>query len=124
VPVLMFSSAAGFVLCGRVDYMLIAVLNAVAFMCFHGAFGLALNLKNPNLTWVNETSPVKQDFHVLITIFGGMITALLPVACSAALMNAADIRIALLLSAAIYTAAFALLYKWITGKGARIFEEL
>ena len=124
IPVLMFSSAAGFVLCGRVDYMLIAVLNAVAFMCFHGAFGLALNLKNPNLTWVNETSPVKQDFHVLITIFGGMITALLPVACSAALMNAADIRIALLLSAAIYTAAFALLYKWITGKGARIFEEL
>ena len=41
-----------------------------------------------------------------------------------ALMNAADIRIALLLSAAIYTAVFALLYKWITGKGARIFEEL
>lgn len=41
------------------------------FICFCGAFGLFLNIKNPNLSWTNETVPIKQSISVTIAIFGG-----------------------------------------------------
>lgn len=46
------------------------------FVC--DATGLALNLKKPNLEWTSETAAVKQNYNVLVIIFGGwfMVTVL------------------------------------------------
>ena len=41
------------------------------FVLLSAAFGLMVNLKMPNLSWTDETVPVKQSMGVLLSLFGG-----------------------------------------------------
>ena len=42
----------------------------LAFVLFTALFGIILNLKFPNFTWINETVAVKQSASVSIALFG------------------------------------------------------
>lgn len=61
----------GYVIKADMSDIIYMVLLAFAYILFSAAFGLFLNLKSPNLTWTNETVPVKQSAAVGISLFSG-----------------------------------------------------
>ena len=78
----------------------------------------------PNLNWSNEIYPVKQSLGVGLGLFGGWGFAALP--CVLYLWKGYRIPSALygLVHFALLLILSAVLYGWITTKGARRLEEL
>ena len=97
---------------------------SVLYIIFSASFGVFLNLKSPNLTWRNETVPIKQSMSMMVSIFGswGITVALcvlyLPVSgiVSPAVYALMAAILLLLLSLA--------LLRWIKTRGAEIFAAL
>ena len=88
------------------------------------ALGLAINLKRPNLTWTNETAPVKQSLGVLLTLLAGWLWGVLIGAGYYLLMGAVSALVWLALCALLTAALAGLLLLWLRGRGARIFAAL
>ena len=102
----------------------LAACVVLLFILLSGAFGLVVGVKKPNLTWTNETTPIKQGLPVLLTLFGGMVLSL-------AMGAGAYFTIGILSSegylgalAALLAAADLLLLIWLRTRGARIFAHL
>ena len=102
-------------------YMVVAV---AAFTMFCAAFGLVLNLKKPNLTWTNETVPVKQSFSVAVHMFSGWGIAAVFGLAGYALMGFVGTDPCILGFAIIMIFAARILNGWLRKKGTRIFSEL
>ena len=94
------------------------------FVLFSACFGLAVNLKTPNLKWSDETVPVKQSLGVMLSMFGGW--ALVVAMCMLYLLlnKYLSPELYLLCVAAVVAAACAGLLLWLKNRGARIFREL
>lgn len=96
----------------------------VLFTLLSAAFGLAVNLKEPNLKWTDEIVPIQQSIGVVLAMFGGwgFIAALggLNLLVRAIIPGGYY----LLLCAAVIAAAAALLLHWLKTRGAKIFEAL
>lgn len=103
---------------------LLVIAVSLAFIALFDCLGLAINLKNPNLTWTNEITPIKQSVSVMVCLFGGWIYSALLMVLGFALgrVLGSDIFLA---AATTLTAAIAfVIYAWIKKKGSRIFAEL
>ena len=100
------------------------IVLTVADVMFTAAIGLFLNLKNVNLTWTNETVPIKQSTAVAIGLFGGWGKALLIGAVAFLLMNKIDITYYPFACAVVLLLAARYLNRWIDTKGAEIFRYL
>ena len=97
---------------------------SVLIILFSAAFGVFLNLKAPNLTWKNETVPIKQSMSMVVSIFGSWgITAALCVLYFrlAGIFSPAGYA---LLVAALLLVLSILLLRWIKTRGAEIFASL
>ena len=105
----------------QIIYMIVLT---VADVMFTAALGLFLNLKNPNLTWTNETAPIKQSAAVAIGLFGGWGKALLIGAVAFLLMNKIDMTYYPFACAVVLLLAARYLNRWIDTKGAEIFRYL
>ena len=57
--------------------MLFSAFVALAYVLFSALFALFLGLIRANLTWVSETTPIKQNMAVVFTLFGGFVYAAL-----------------------------------------------
>lgn len=97
-------------------YLLYTLLSALA--------ALALGLKMPNLTWTNETTPIKQSGCVMLALFANWFYAIalggLYFLCGKVLSAAAYLAI----FAVVTAAGSALLLRWVKKQGARIFAAL
>lgn len=102
-------------------YMIVAV---AAFELFTSAYGLVLNLKKPNLTWTNETVPVKQGFSVTVHLFSGWGIVLVFGAASYALFNLIGTDFCILGFAIIMILIARVLNGWLRKTGTKIFAEL
>ncbi len=103
---------------------LLVIAVSLAFIALFDCLGLAVNLKNPNLTWTNEITPIKQSASVMVCLFGGWIysAALMALGFGLGRTFGSD---AFLASATVLTAAIAfVIYVWLKKKGTRIFAEL
>ena len=99
-------------------------ITVLVSILFFSEFGLILGLKMPNLNWTNEISPIKQGLPPMISVFGGMIFAIL-IAVGDLIMNGVIPDWAYLaVFALIFFILSALMYAWIKKKGTRIFREL
>ena len=58
-------------------YFGVIVLFAVSYTLLGALSGLMLGVKMPTLTWTNEIMPIKQGAPVMLTLFGGMVYAVL-----------------------------------------------
>ena len=102
----------------------LAAVTALGYIAFSACLGLTLGVKRASFTWTNELIPIKQSLAVMIALFGGWLYAL----ALAGLYLWQGWR----LGAAAYLALFAvatllaaaLLYRWLSTKGARRFAEL
>lgn len=105
-------------------FCVMMVVLPMLFVLFSGSFGLAINLKTPNLNWTDETVPVKQSIGVMLTLFGGWLIVLafggLYVLMRALLIP----ELFLLCVAFVLAAASTALLFWLKNRGTRIFETL
>ena len=83
-----------------------------------------IRLKMPNLTWTNETTPIKQSGCVMLALFANWFYAIalggLYFLCGKVLSAAAYLAI----FAVVTAAGSALLLRWVKKQGARIFAAL
>ena len=107
---------------------LLLTLICVLFVALSSAGGLAINLKRPNLTWTNEAVPVKQNFGVVVALFGGWILAGIIVGVYILMglflggFPAPEPYLAIV--AVLLALAVAGLNLWLRRRGAAIFETL
>lgn len=95
VPMLFCALCAVITLPGGAAEMALAVVVALLYTLLSALAALALGLKMPNLTWTNETTPIKQSGCVMLA-----------------------------LAAAITAVVCALLLRWVKQRGTRIFAAL
>ena len=100
------------------------IVAVAAFELFTSAYGLVLNLKKPNLTWTNETVPVKQGFSVTVHMFSGWGIVLVFGAASYALFNLIGTDSCILGFAIIMILIARVLNGWLRKTGTIIFSEL
>ncbi len=105
---------------------LLVLLTALLYCVFIGCVGLWLNLRRPNLSWTNEIVPIKQSLSVLLTMLIGWAFAIVSAGLYMLVFAPAGLGAELyLLFVCVVTAALdALLLRWLSRGGARIFEEL
>ena len=127
VPALVFALCAVIALKPDIFVGVLLVFNAALFCVSHALFSLYCGLHKVNLNWTNEIVPIKQSMSVLFAVFGGFGYAVLSgVLYLLFAMIALPYGVIIYLSAlfAVTLSLSVLLYRWITGRGVRVFEEL
>ena len=122
IPVLLYCLAAAVGLRLPVLPAVFLTIAAVAYVFFTAALGLALNLKYPNLSWTNENTPIKQSLPVMACIFGSMAYALAVTGVYLLLPLTAVQYLALV--SAVTVIAAVILWKWLSARGAKLYEAL
>lgn len=124
VPAVVAATALGIVI--GADYSKIILMNAcvLAFVLFTSALGLFMNLLKPNLTWTNETVPVKQSMSVAVVIFGGWIIAMGFGVGAYFLMDKINMTYYLIGEVVVLALVTRLINGWIKKKGTKIFASL
>lgn len=124
LPTLVFTVACGYVLKIQMVTIVLLVLAACIYVPFTAIVGIMLNLKFPNLTWTNETMPIKQSMPVFLCLFGGW-------GISAAvgglyyLLNAYLSPVVYIgIVVAVLAVLTFILYRLMVTKGKQMFEEL
>lgn len=124
VPVLFCALCMVIALPGSALEKVLLVIVALLYTLLSALAALALGLKMPNLTWTNETTPIKQSGCVMLSLFANWFYALalggLYFLCGNALSAAAYLAI----FAVVTAAGSALLLHWVKQRGTRIFAAL
>lgn len=105
-------------------YILFSAVIVAVFVLLCAAFGLAINLKMPNLHWTNETAAVKQGMSTLIAMLGGWGGVILPVGLYFAFGKYMPVWSYILLWLVLFSAATAALLAWLYKRGGAIFAKL
>ncbi len=120
--------AAGIVCCVVLGLSLPASLLTLtvcaAFTVLTASAGLCLNLLSPNLSWTNETVPLKNSIPVFVMLFGswGFLAVMAAGVYALSLLLSPALSLA---AAAVLVALFAvLLLIWLRKKGTALYEGL
>ncbi len=124
IPSMIISITADFLIDISILSKIMLVVVGVVFPFFGAVFGLAINLKMPNLKWTNEAIAVKQGASVLIALFGSWVTVILLAALYILVNKLIPSNIYLILSVALILAISVIMYIWIKKKGTKIFKFL
>lgn len=103
---------------------LFTVALPMVFTLLSGTFGLAVNLKMPNLTWTNEAVPIKQSASTMLALFGGWAFVIVLGVGYLALGNLLGTAGYLLACGVLIAALSAALLWWLKAKGTQIFSNL
>lgn len=96
----------------------------VLFVLLTASFGLAMNLKFPNLNWSSEIIPIKQSAGVLLSLLGGWALIVVLAVLYFLLDSFLSIAVYLMLTGICFLIADSILLRWLLTKGASIFEHL
>ena len=124
LPVVLCSVCVMIVIRPDVVAAFLIVVLPLLFTLFQAAFGLAVNLKAPNLKWTNETVPVKQSMGVMVSLFGGWLIVAGLAALYFAVCAHLGAEMYLILCMILFAAADGALLYWLKHKGAAIFARL
>lgn len=124
VPVLFCALCMVIVLPGSVLEKTLLVIVALLYTLLSALAALALGLKMPNLTWTNETTPIKQSGCVMLSLFANWFYALALGGLYFLCGNALSAAVYLAIFAVVTAAGSALLLRWVKKQGARIFAAL
>ena len=124
VPVLFCALCMVIVLPGSALEKALLVIVALLYTLLSALAALALGLKMPNLTWTNETTPIKQSGCVMLSLFANWFYALALGGLYFLCGNALSAAVYLAIFAVVTAAGSALLLHWVKQRGARIFAAL
>lgn len=106
----------------------LAAAGAVIFLAItvvlNAEFGLFINLKLPNLNWINETAAVKSGVSVLFSMLFGWLYPAALVALYFAVRGFLPITAYLFVTVAFSAILTVLLYRYLKTKGSALFENL
>lgn len=100
------------------------VIFGILVAFFNAEFGLVLNLKFPNLNWVNETAAVKTGASVALAIFGGWVLVMIAGAVGYLVSKVMSPELYLGIVEAVMALSVAAMALWISNRGPKIIEEL
>jgi len=100
------------------------LLVSVLFVLFCAAFGLAINLKMPNLTWTDEAIPVKQSIGAILAMFGGWMFVVVFGILYVIMKSFVSAELYLIFCSVLLGIAASGLLNWMKGRGAEIFASL
>ena len=124
VPVLFCALCMVIALPGSALEKALLVIVALLYTLLSALAALALGLKMPNLTWTNETTPIKQSGCVMLSLFANWFYALALGGLYFLCGNALSAAVYLAIFAVVTAAGSALLLRWVKKQGARIFAAL
>ena len=124
IPTLICCICTIFAFPGTIAERILVLLLPMAFGVLSGMAGLSLGLKFPNLTWTNETAPIKQSASVTIALFGGWGYAIVIGGLYFLLRRFLGAAVYLLLILALTVLFSVLLYLWLRKRGTQIFAAL
>ncbi len=104
--------------------MLIMALSVYIAIIVQAQIGLILNLKMPNLDWVNETVPIKKSFAPVIAIFGSWIISAAIFGVFLLLRNKIGYAIFIDICLIVLALTSRFLGDWIRKGGVRIYEAI
>lgn len=109
----------------------VSVLNVIGillcismFTLLSAEFGLRMNLKSPNLTWTNETVPIKQSMSVVVTMFSGWGIAIVLNGLYYIAASFVPFWIFALVISAVLGGLSIVVQKWLKETGVKIFISL
>ena len=123
-PTVLLGVVAGIVLKLDMSAIILATMVGVVYVSFSAALGLWVDLKNPNLTWTNETVPIKQNMGVLLVLLGGMFTAVAFGVGGYFALRVTDVSMVLTAMLIILVLAARLLNRWLSTNGVAALERL
>lgn len=121
---LLFSAAVVIAAKADITASVLMLTVPLVFVLFTALFGIVLNLKFPNFTWINETVAVKQSASVSIALFGSWGVIFLFGGLFYLLHASVPVSAFLALTLAVLSLTCALLWQWIVKRGTRIFNSL
>lgn len=124
VPVLFCALCMVIALPGSALEKALLVIVTLLYTLLSALAALALGLKMPNLTWTNETTPIKQSGCVMLSLFANWFYALALGGLYFLCGNALSAAVYLAIFAVVTAAGSALLLRWVKKQGARIFAAL
>lgn len=124
VPAVVSAVVLGLVAGAEISTALIMAAAAWIYVWFTADFGLYMNLKRPNLTWTNETAPIKQSGSIMIVLFGGWIISVALAGAAVLLRKALGADAIICIFLAVMAIAYTVLNRWLKTKGIAVFEEL
>lgn len=124
LPGVLCVSLAGWAFSLDIGTILLMLALTLAFIVLIACVGLTLNLLRPNLTWTNETVPVKQGMSVGITLFGGWAVSIVLGGGYYFLFRVMAPWLYLLLAAVVLGVIDLLLARWLKTRGADILKNL
>ena len=124
IPAVLCTVVFGIVLKINVWYILLSIVVVTAFTLLSAVFGLAINLKMPNLHWTNETAAVKQGLASVVAMFGGWGFIGLPIGLYFAFGKYMSAWGYMLLWLGVFATAAIALAAWLYKRGGRIFARL
>ncbi|MGN0635653.1 MAG: hypothetical protein ACI4I5_05465 [Acutalibacteraceae bacterium] len=124
IPALVCTLVFNFVLRTEVPAMVLSVVIVWLFVLFTADLGLVMGVKKPNLTWTNETVPVKQSMSVMVSLFGGWAVCILMAGGIYLLSRVMAVTIGMTVFAVVLVILTLLLRKWLYTKGAALFAHL
>lgn len=124
VPVLICCICLIFVLRPGVLASLVLIAASLLFTLLSASFGLAVGLKMPNLTWTDETVPIKQSMSVILAMFGSWIFVMGLVGLYFVLIRYVGAMGFLWISVVLLGVLSGALLLWILKRGAKILEHL
>lgn len=104
--------------------LIACILLPLAFALLMGQLGLVANLRHPNLNWTSETQAVKNGVSILIIILLSWGLMVLLGGLTYVLSLIMPLGAALLIVAALLLAGAVLTCRWLSRKGAALFESL
>ena len=124
VPVLFCALCMVIALPGSALEKALLVIVTLLYTLLSALAALALGLKMPNLTWTNETTPIKQSGCEMLSLFANWFYALALGGLYFLCGNALSAAVYLAIFAVVTAAGSALLLRWVKKQGARIFAAL
>ena len=124
VPVLFCALCMVIALPGGALEKVLLVVVALLYALLSALAALALGLKMPNLTWTNETTPIKQSGCVMLSLFANWFYAIALGGLYFLCGDAISAAMYLAIFAVVTAAGSALLLRWVKKQGARIFAAL
>ena len=100
------------------------ILLPLAFALLMGQLGLVSNLRHPNLNWTSESQAVKNGVSILIIMLLGWGLMVLLGGLTFVLSLIVPLGWALLTVTALLLAGAALTCRWLSRRGAAIYESL
>lgn len=125
LPPILFLSIAGCIMLPMdLTGMILLVIFAILVTLLNSVWGLTMNLKLPNMHWVNETAAVKSGASVVLGLFGSWIFALVCGVLAYFLRNAITPTAYMICVMAVMLIGIVLLNLWVRKRGPEIIAEL